>query len=88
MAELSKARWQQCKIDETKHTLTLTAFDKKKDPPPSAVLTFARPKPDQLVLTGTSDGKPVEVKLHRIPDTKFPLISRGFHWINEYPFSR
>jgi hypothetical protein len=88
MAELSKARWQQCKIDETKHTLTLTAFDKKKDPPPSAVLTFARPKPDQLVLTGTSDGKLVEVKLHRIPDTKFPLISRGFHWINEYPFSR
>jgi len=88
MAELSKAHWQQCKIDEAKHTLTLTPFDDKKDPPPSAMLTFAQPIPDQLVLTGTSDGKPVEVKLHRIPETKFPLISRGFHWINEYPFSR
>jgi len=88
MAELSKARWQQCKIDEAKHTLTLTPFDDKKDPPPSAMLTFAQPKPNQLVLTGTSDGKSVEVKLHRIPETKFPLISRGFHWINEYPFSR
>ena len=88
MGGISDARWQQCRVDEAKHTLTLTPFDKKKDPPPSAVLTFAQPKPDQLVLTGTCDGKPVEVALHRIPDSKFPLISRGFHWINESPYSR
>jgi hypothetical protein len=87
MAELSKARWLQCKLDEAKYTLTLTPFDNQKDPLPSAVLTFAQPKPDQLVLIGTCDGKSVEVKLHRIPESKFPLISRGFHWINESPFS-
>ena len=88
MGDFSKSHWRQCKIDEATHTLTLTPFDKKKDPPPSAELTYLRPSPDQLVLTGTSEGKPVGVKLHRIPDSKFPLISRGFHWINEYPFSR
>ena len=30
----------------------------------------------------------VELKLHRIPDSKLPLISRGLHWNNAYPFSR
>ena len=88
MGGTSQARWHACKVDEAKCTLTLTLFNDKKDLPPSAVLSFAQTKPDQLVLTGTCDGKPVEVRLHRIPDSKFPLISRGFHWINESPFSR
>ena len=88
MGDISHARRHACRIDEAKRTLTLTPSDNKKDLPPSAVLTFEQPKPDQLALTGTCDGKPVEVKLHRIPDSKFPLLSRGFRWINEYPYSR
>jgi hypothetical protein len=85
MSDPSDRRWQKCAIDEARHTLNLTPFDKKKDR--SAALTFTQPKPDQLVLAGTCDGKPMEAKLHRIPDAKLPLLSRGFHWINEYPFS-
>ena len=88
MSDRSNALWQRLDVNEMRKTLTFTPFDKMKDPPPSAVLTFTQPKPDQLVLAGTCDGKPMEVKLHHIPDSKLPLLSRGFHWINEYPYSR
>ena len=27
-------------------------------------------------------------RLKRIDDSKFLLKSRGFHWINEFPFNR
>ena len=79
---------RECGVDEAKCTLTLTPFDNKKDLPLCAVLSFAQNEPDQLVLTGTCDGKSVEVRLHRIPDSKFPLISRGSHRVNVSPFSR
>ena len=80
--------WQQCAIDPTTRTLKLTPFGDKKDPLPWAVLTFAQPEPDQLTLSGSLDSQAVELKLHLVPASKFPLISRGFHWINEYPFNR
>lgn len=87
MGDPSDGRWQKCAIDEATKTLTLTSFDKKKNRTPSAVLTFKQPEPDDLVLVGTFYSKPMEAKLHRIPDVKLPLLSRSFHWINEYPFS-
>jgi hypothetical protein len=33
------------------------------------------------------DGKQIHAKLHHIPEPKFLLNTRGFHWINEYPFN-
>jgi uncharacterized membrane protein YphA (DoxX/SURF4 family) len=52
-------------------------------------LDFTQPDPRHLVLTGEVDGTAMTVKLHRNdqPD-QFLLTSRGFHWINEYPFNR
>jgi hypothetical protein len=38
-------------------------------------------------MEGTLDGRPIKAKLRRA-DEPFLLVSRGFHWINELPFSR
>jgi uncharacterized membrane protein YphA (DoxX/SURF4 family) len=43
---------------------------------------------DQLTLTGEMDGHKLNLKLHRVDHTKFMLSSRGFHWIQEYPFNK
>jgi hypothetical protein len=40
----------------------------------------------QLGLQGSINGNTVTLKLHRLDDSKMRLTTRGFHWINEYPF--
>ncbi len=35
-----------------------------------------------------TNGEAIQTKLRRIDDKSFLLTSRGFHWINEYPFKR
>jgi hypothetical protein len=37
---------------------------------------------------GTMDGKKIELTLHKEPEPKFLLNTRGFHWITEFPFNR
>jgi hypothetical protein len=38
-------------------------------------------------MEGTLNGK-IKARLRRAESSDFLLISRGFHWINEYPFNR
>ncbi len=66
------------KYGEGNNSITLT-FGKE----PPLVLAYSRPDADHLDLTG-----PVNVHLRRIDHTKFLLLSRGFHWINERAFNR
>ena len=40
------------------------------------------------VLTGTWDNEPIEVSLRKLEPAKQPLLTRGFHWVNERPFNR
>ncbi len=47
-----------------------------------------RPASDKLLFEGTMDGHNVQMSLGLIDHTKFLLVSRGFHWIQEYPFNR
>jgi uncharacterized membrane protein YphA (DoxX/SURF4 family) len=61
---------------------------KYKDPKWRSFFTYQQSAPDLLLLTGTFDGKKIEAKLRRFDERKFPLLSRGFHWINEYPYNR
>jgi hypothetical protein len=71
-------------IDTTKHTLALTQR-RAKD---KSTFTFARPAPDQLILDGDLTGHKAHLQL-RLEDTqKFPLLGRGFHWVQEYPVNR
>ena len=51
-------------------------------------LTFDRPDADHLTLDGTMDGHKVRMQLRRFDHTKMLLLTRGFNWIQEYPFNR
>lgn len=72
-------------ISDKDKTLTLTKVDDKKW---KAVFTFNRPAPDELVLDGTMDGHKMHLQLKLLDRSKLTLVSRGFHWINEYPYQR
>jgi len=48
-----------------------------------ADLTYENPQPDRLILRGQLDGLPITATLQRFDESRFLLINRGFHWINE-----
>jgi uncharacterized membrane protein YphA (DoxX/SURF4 family) len=75
----------QSTIDSAKHTLALAS---RADPKAKSSFTFSRPTPDQLILDGTLDGRPAHMQLRLVDAHKFQLESRGFHWIQEYPYNR
>lgn len=72
----------QAKLDDAKHTLEITSTQPKW----SAKLSYAR-QADTMTLEGTRDGKPLKATMHRI-DPQWLLKTRGFHWVNEFPFNR
>ena len=43
---------------------------------------------DYLLLNGKVGNDSVFIKLKRFDEKNFRLMSRGFHWINEYPYNR
>jgi hypothetical protein len=75
------ARVYSTMYDAAKNNLTLTASaDKtKKD-----VFTYAWLDANHVLLTGDTQ----TVKLRKVDPSKFLLVNRGFHWINERPFNR
>jgi hypothetical protein len=73
------------KLDAAHKTMALT---KRDDPAWKSSLVYQRPAPDRLTLEGTLEGHKVRASLHRVDESKFLLLTRGFHWINEYPFNR
>jgi hypothetical protein len=52
--------------------------------------TFAvnRPDADHMTLTGTMDGHNIEMRTTRLDRGDFLLVTRGFNWVQEYPFNR
>ena len=34
------------------------------------------------------DGKKIRLELELFPRERFLLVTRGFHWMQEYPFNR
>jgi hypothetical protein len=73
------------KLDEAKKTLGLTRRD---DPKWKTELTYGRPDPDHLTVEGAFGGRRIRARLHRIDERSFLLVSRGFHWVSEFPFNR
>ncbi|HVE73088.1 MAG TPA: hypothetical protein VNI54_17105 [Thermoanaerobaculia bacterium] len=71
-------------------TLDSSQFSLKKRDAPAflASFTYKRPDPNTLIVDGTMDGEQIHAVAHREPETEFLLTSRGFHWINEFPFNR
>ncbi|WP_330229475.1 DoxX family protein [Nocardia sp. NBC_00508] len=77
-------------VDEAAHTLVLSEPPRAQDAPPArlASFTFAQPTSDTLLLTGELNGTPVTLSLDRVDLNTFTLRSRGFHWVQEYPYFR
>jgi len=61
---------------------------RRNEPAWDGVLSYARPDPETLIIDGDLGGHKVHALCHREPIPKFLLTTRGFHWINEYPFNR
>jgi hypothetical protein len=72
-------------LDVEKKSMVLTSMtgDGK-----SATFVYARPAPDHLALRGTLAGDDVEIALKKLEVSELPLVTRGFHWVSEYPFNR
>ncbi len=73
-------------VDEEAGTITLTSF---QDPPtPATVLRYTRPDPDHLELAADLGGQRHTWNVRVVPRSSFLLVSRGFHWHQEYPFNQ
>ena len=66
-------------------TLALTKDDDKNW---KATFIFQRPTSDQLIIDGDMDSHKLHMQLQLLDRKNFLLVSRGFHWIQEYPFNR
>jgi hypothetical protein len=73
------------KFDDKSNTLTVTSGAAKE---PLAIFTVAHRAADQMTLAGSMDDHNVEMGLQLVERNRYPLISRGFHWVQEYPFNR
>jgi hypothetical protein len=72
-------------LDKAKGTLE---FAKRQDPRQTFTLTYRQPGPGLLTLEGqTQEHETVKARLHWTKTSSFPLLSRGFHWINEFPYN-
>jgi uncharacterized membrane protein YphA (DoxX/SURF4 family) len=72
-------------IDPKAATVTLTD---RADKNWQAHLHYMRPAFDRLTLEGTVGGHSATLHLVRVDEKKLLLESRGFHWVQDYPFNR
>jgi hypothetical protein len=72
------------KVDEPAGRITLTSGADKNW---KGELAFTRAG-DAMTMNGTLGGHAYRFELRRVDHTKFQLLSRGFHWIQERPFNR
>lgn len=72
-------------IDAGKKSLVLT---KNADQNWTANFTFERQGVDEMALDGTMNNHKVQMHLRLVDRSKFLLVSRGFHWMQEYPLNR
>jgi uncharacterized membrane protein YphA (DoxX/SURF4 family) len=77
-------------VDEKLQMMTFTAsdLDERKSSPSPVNLRYVRTDPDHLTLEGKIGVSALSVQVERLNADKMPLMSRGFHWINERPFFR
>jgi len=73
--------------DMAKKTITLTQGAGAQAKTLGA-FAFDQPAPDRLVLDGELNGRKIRMETRLFPRDSFPLVTRGFHWIQEVPFNR
>jgi hypothetical protein len=55
---------------------------------PFATFAIAQSAPDRLSLRGKLHDRAVAINLERVDPNSFTLRSRGFHWVQDYPYLR
>lgn len=80
-----RPRYYVLQVDAPRKRLVLTDF---KDPKWRSVLAYRQTGRDALTVSGKIDGRDVTARLRRTDESKFLLLNRGFHWINERPYNR
>ena len=55
---------------------------------PVAEFTCTADAPNGLALDGTVGGRPAQLVLRRVDHTRYTLLSRGFHWVQDDNFQR
>jgi hypothetical protein len=73
------------KLDSAKRELTLTG---RFDPKLVRTLSYAKPDPEHLVLSGKLGADSIVVRLRRFDEKRVLLVRRGYNWIQEQPFNR
>jgi len=68
--------------------MTVAAGDDAGKAPLAGTLSFERVGERALRLTGEVAGARIEAVCERREPMNFLLMSRGFHWVNEFPFNR
>ncbi len=71
------------KYDSGKSTVTLSRPNENQN-----VLHHSRLDPDHVLIEGQFGADALSVRLRRFDVSKYLLVNRGFHWINEMPFNR
>ena len=75
-------------IDMGKSVVTISGerdlhSNQEKESLPKSVLAFSRPDPNHLELRGNLANQPVVINMRKVDTSKFTLVSRGFHWVQE-----
>ena len=63
-------------------------FTKSDDKNWKGHIHYQRPAPDQMTLDGSLGGHPMQMQLRLMDRNGIQLVSRGFHWVQEYPYNR
>jgi hypothetical protein len=74
------------KVDTAAKTIALTTAPTNGTA--AGTLTYSQPAADRVVFDGTVGQHAVHMDTRLVDHTKFLLLSRGFHWVQEFPFNR
>ncbi len=78
-------RHLRVQLDSTQKIISWTSAS---DSTKKSRLRYQLVHKNQLKLTGHVGKDSVTMQLRRIDLQKLPLVSRDFHWVNEYPYNR
>lgn len=74
------------RIDTERHIITLSKDTAHKWT--LATLNYEQPQSDRLILEGQLGGRAVRMQLDLVDLERFPVVSRGFHWVSPVPYYR
>jgi uncharacterized membrane protein YphA (DoxX/SURF4 family) len=75
----------RAEYDAQKNTVALSTWANQNS---KSVLVYSLPDADHVVLQGALGADTVSIRLRKVDASKFLLVNRGFHWVNEQAFNR